>query len=72
MTKVKVKALTLTKSWLSVKLENKKSLKYYKVYIQKQERKWKFFIYNLWFFDNNWIYYDLLKIKYQKNPEMNT
>ena len=24
------------------------------------------------FFDKNWIYYELLKIKDQKNPEMNT
>ena len=23
-------------------------------------------------FFKNWIYYELLKIKYQKNPEMNT
>ena len=43
-----------------------------KLYIQKLERKWKIMISNLWFFEKNWIYYDLLKIKGHKNPEMNT
>ena len=44
----------------------------WKLYFLKLERKWKIFVYNSWFLDNNWIYYDLLKINDQKNSEMNT
>ena len=58
--KVKVKALTLTNSRCTVKSEN------------QSERKLNLLVYNSSFLDKNWIYYELLKIKYQKIPEMNT
>ena len=38
-------------------------------YIQKLERKCKILIYNSWFFEKNWLYYDLLKITNQKIPK---
>ena len=41
------------------------------IYLETRE-KMNLLIYNSWFLDKNWIYYELLKIKYQKIPEMNT
>ena len=52
--------------------EEKQSKILRKLYIQKLRRKWKILIYNSWFLDKNCIYDKLLKIKDQKNPEMNT
>ena len=42
----------------------------WKLYFQKLERIWKILIKNMWFFEKNWISYDLLKINNKKNPEM--
>ena len=61
---VKVKALTLTRCWLSVKLQKKKRVKYYKNYISKTREKMEnydiyFMIFReqldvLWFIENQW------------------
>ena len=72
MSKVKIKALTLTNSWLSENQRIKELKILQKLYIRKLERKWTLLIQNLWFLKKNWIYYELLKIKDQKNLEMNT
>ena len=65
--------LTLTNSRLSVKSENQKGLKDYENYIFRIYRENGIYLYKIRdFFYKNWIYYELLKIKDQKNPEMNT
>ena len=40
-----------------------------KFYIKKLKKKWKIVILNIWFLEKIWIYYDLLIINNQKNPE---
>ena len=65
--------LTLTNSRLSVKSDNKKRSDDYENYIFRIYRENGIYWYqNLLFFNKKWIYYELLKIKDQKNPEMNT
>ena len=52
--------------------ENKVVRRLQKIYIWKLDRKWNLLVYNSLFFDKKWIYYELLKIKDWKIPEMNT
>ena len=53
-------------------IEEKDSRILQKLYFHKLERKFKILINNSGFLYKNWIYYDLLKMTYQKNLEMNT